>query len=211
MQKYSKLVICSLTLALALWACAGESYTPETPDETTQTQQETVSAQHNYTLTEYEFVVYDHSGNVILRGGNDTKDMWFTAVDANLLRLDATAGPNAIDARFFDLEQGIYSPLYRNVIAGGHGLVFLNEWTCGDWPPTGEHLLVISDMFDPQLRHKVLEFDFWQFNGEELPPEVLEQLLPGTLFRSAEFLSLTQLHVEYLNADAEFITQTIDL
>jgi len=212
MRKYAKLISCVLALGLLLWACAGE------PEPVEQFQ--LAASGGNWLIFINEdlsmgVLVRDRAGNEIYRRQYISHEPQFSNANIssglNWMKMDMYAGANAMDTRFFDLEQGIYSPIYRNVITEDFGLVLHNEWTCGEWPPTGEHMLVVNDMLDAQLRRTVLELDFWQFDGEELSIEIQDQLLPGTRFRMAEFVSSTQLYVEYLNVDAEFISQMIEI
>jgi len=160
------------------------------------------------------YVVFDHNGDEITRGYY-WRGPSFTMVNENLLKMRVSAGTNnAHIIQFYDLELGIYSPKYSNPDSYGHGMVLHDEWQLGEQ----RHQLVAHDMFDPEKNRTELAFDFWIWSGghwEDLPldiaHEVMESVDFGRIFRTAEFLSPTQLRVEYLHASGEFVSRTITL
>jgi len=143
------------------------------------------------------YVVFDHNGDEITRGYY-WRGPSFTMVNENLLKMRVSAGTN--NAHIPD--------------SYGHGMVLHDEWQLGEQ----RHQLVAHDMFDPEKNRTELAFDFWIWSGghwEDLPldiaHEVMESVDFGRIFRTAEFLSPTQLRVEYLHASGEFVSRTITL
>jgi hypothetical protein len=158
------------------------------------------------------YVVFDHNGDEITRG-YFWRDPSFTMVNENLLKMRVGAGTNnAHIIQFYDLTLGIYSPKYSSPYGYGHGMVFHAEWLSDEQ----RSQCVTHDMFDPEKNRTILTFDFWRGNWEDLSPDIAEEMIgrwmtAGMRFRVAEFISPTQLRVEYFHVSGEFVSRTITL
>jgi len=231
---FETLVAASL-LAVGLQACAGEPVLPTLPEEATQEQTqewtiwptalrypiEIVDEGPNWTVFLEEgggniFTVFDHEGNEFYRehAGRDPR---FALINKDLLKMEIGIGSGAWNTVFFDLVQGIHSPDYFNLDAYGYGKIANTEWY--DWQDEENGrftVLVVHDMLNPEQNRNIFELDFWtQSNPIELPPEIIDEMNEFGLFqrrfRAIEFLSATQLYVEYLNSNAEFVAETLIL
>jgi len=219
---FETLVAASL-IAVGLWACAAEPVFPILPE--TETQEQTTwqpvlrdpieirDEGQNWTVFAEEnggniYTVFDHDGNEIYREYN-WRDPHFFLENKNLLTMMIGTGTGAWDTVFFDLVQGRYSPAYPNLIASGYGKVFYTEWIESE----RKLELIVHDVFDITRNRSNPQLDFHNGSFFDLPPEIQEEIdiLRFTGIRTAEFLSATQLRVEYLNSNAEFVTETLDL
>lgn len=225
MTRLFKVLACVLFMAVALWGCAGGVYDESTAaTETTETTRPPPEIRHpaeildegaNWAIhwanvgSSFIYIAYDHEGNEILRG-EDHRGPSFTMLNENLLKFQVRTGTDgARRIQFIDLVLGAYSPNYHDwsLDSYGHGMILRNEWLQdeqrGQW--------VAHDIFNPQLNRTELEFDFWQGGIFDVPQEVFEQFRGMTFFRAVEWLSPTQLNVEYFHDSGEFVSRTITL
>ncbi|MCL2531239.1 MAG: hypothetical protein FWE40_03670 [Oscillospiraceae bacterium] len=210
MTRSIKLLACVLLVAVVLWACAGGAYDETTT--TTETYRVVRSGQHfrefssGIDLEYFGFGVFAHNGKEIFTVTDiGTRVPQYNYIDDDLLRVDMHVGTGMRAFWFFDLVQGIHSPRYYNVIAADHGLVFHFEWP-------GAAKLVVHNIFNPQENRFYPQIDIWDGHWYDMPTQAQALSLEVSSFiRTAEFISPTQLYVEYLNADGEFVSETITL
>ena len=146
------------------------------------------------------YAVYDNEGNEFFRSEGE-KIAEFTMIDENLLRADSSGGNVMKVTRFFDVEQGLYSPQYINVLGFGYGRVAY--WDIGT------HLLIVHNMFDAELNRNNFQRDF--ATGPVLPIEVEEGLSTFFSVQTAEFIDENSLFITYYNSQSKLIEETLSL
>ena len=196
-----RIVVCFLLVAIFLGACSGTPDVPALtkPEElTTQTEirtqrifDEGPNWKHVIGGNAY-FAVYDNKGNELYREENH-RDPEFTEIGENLLKADVSGGIRSRITRFFEVEQGIYSPEYNNVLAVGYGrIAYLDDWQ------EGISSLVVHDMFDTESNRFMFKC---QIKIDHI----------ATYIESVEFINKNQLRIEYFNDQDKLMKETLDL
>lgn len=207
MKNVASLVFCVLLIAMGLWTCASEPNSQMSLAETSLTKQTTtLNDDQKYVFEEgqnwesygiggiYGYIVYDNEGNELFR--SDYGIPGFTMIGETLLRTDISGGSGVCDTRLFDIDRGMYSPLYRNVLAIGYGQVVYLDFSSDDWPERNISL-VVHDIFNPEQNHNSFRRDF-RMNAWEDPFLV-----------TVEFLGKNQLFIEYYNSQDELVKETL--
>ena len=154
------------------------------------------------------YAVYDNKGNEFFRTKPGEKVADFTEIGENLLRADSSGGTGVQITRFFDVEKGLHSPAYCNVLVQDYGRVVYIDFEPG--VPIHD-TLVVHDMFDPELNRNSFQRDFGSWHGLKLSMEVLDQLMYPSTVLAIEFTDKHHLYVKYYNNQGELVEETLKL
>jgi len=202
---------------MGLWACSGEPDYPATPEDETQalldqshertssTRKQIVSDDQRPIFEEgpnwvclgggtYDYIVFDNKGNELFRNKGTPE---FTVIE-DLLRVDVSGGSGMRDTQFFDVEHGVYSPSYRNMLAFEHGLVAYIDYSPDDWLEE-VFSLVVHDVFDPERDRIVFR------------RALVVDSVNGVGFENIVFVNKKQLFIEYYNSKDELVEETLTL
>ena len=206
MKKLSKLIInlCCLSVLLLLFSCNNLEETETTENKThalVTTLTQTIETYYYDNVAPYFSAYYENGGRFMIAEDRNGKE-FYRGVDVNgfFIQFDEDifihwiSGGNGMSARqYFDVEQGLVSPIYPNSIAAGYGkVVYLDD---GDYS-----MLVVRSMFDPEVERVTFKRNFCTYRDIEVP-EADYFVYP---FTKAEFIDRNQLHIIYLTVDEEF-------
>jgi len=140
------------------------------------------------------YIVYDNEGNEFFRGDWGSPD--FTMISESLLRADTSGGIGMLHTRFFDVERGLFSPMYANVQAFDHGWVVYRGWGA---ETQAFDMLFAHDMFNPELNLNSFQrvFRTGAFGDH--------------LLQEARFIYENTLFIVYYNSQNERIEETLVL
>jgi len=194
-----KLLICMLVIILIFGACANEVILPSKltePEQTTSEIQTTnpligsvFSEGPNWIVTvregpagtlTYGYIIFDDEGNELV-DIQDSGAPGFTFINENLLRADSPGGNAMGFTRFFDLEHGLYSPEYTNVLLFDYGLVIYRDWR-HETDNVFYDMLIVHDMFDPEYNRNEFQRDFRTGVFDDVVPHELRLIDENTLF-----------------------------
>jgi hypothetical protein len=103
--------------------------------------------------------------------------------------------------RYFDLERGEYSQRYRNAIVG-YGLVAHIAYD--------DATIVVHDIFYTGRDFNVFKPNVWRGKRYDLSPENTYQFSVLYPYNAIEFLDETHLQIEYLDANEQFVKETLE-
>ena len=200
LKRIVKIVLCTLFIAVSIWGCTNVPGIPKLtePEKTTQTETRRQWVFNegpnwkNFMGNGDHYVVYDNRGNEFFRAEPGDKIAEFTKIGENLLRADTSGGNSLRLTRFFEIEQGLYSPQYSNVLGFGHGKVaylLLSDTSC----------FVVHDMFDSESNRYEFFRDFKKLFSSNPRPELVE------------FTDENQLYIEYYNSNDDLVKETLVL
>ena len=190
-------------LLMTLWACANRRENNIVTTEPVKNEyQETILEEevhwaffhvvkNDYRIVKQGYIVFDLDGSEFFRCNYSTP--WITFINENLLRADSSGGTEMRHTRFFDVEQGLYSPTYSNVEAVDYGLVVYLEWQFGDL------FLVVHDMFDPEVNRNAFQRDF------------RTGVIGYWPLQETRFVDETTLFIVYYNSEFERVEETLVL
>ena len=145
------------------------------------------------------FAVYSDEGDEVFWHETFGRDPEFFMISGNLLRVDLPAGTGMRHTWFFDLEQGLVSPMYSNILTIGYGKVAHQPLD----------MLVVQNIFDVELFYAEFELD--SNSWLDLSLDAQEQVLFMSAFRSVEFIDENHLLVEFYNTYGELTQKTFEL
>ena len=231
MERIIKTIFCILFIAASLWGCAdapdvlttteAASSSEITPQPETTTQAKTTAQTETRTQWVFDegpnwkyviggndyFAVYDNEGRELYREENH-REPKFTEISKNLLKVDVSGGNMQMLTHFFDVEQGICSPKYMNVLEFGYDKVVYMCWRNQDELDLGLEL-VVHDMFEPQRNRRVFQRDF--AFGMTLPIEVKQNTYTWESVQEVRFIDNNTLFVKYYNNQGKLVEETLKL
>jgi hypothetical protein len=207
--------LCTLFVVACSWACAHTPNSAEYEETATPTQNTYVPYEGDVTGANWRnssdegrfyYVVYDNRGNEFYRSEFGSPD--FTEVGKNLLRADLPGGTGVRLSRFFEIEKGLYSSEYSNVLALDYGQVAYAKWN-----DTSELVLelIAHDIFDAELNRSVFQLDFWSEGFFSMPEEIQERSIWMLPILALNFISENQLFIEYWNVNSELVEKYLEL
>jgi len=152
--------------------------------------------------TGYRYIVYGIDGQEIIYDMHPVKWVEFELISDKLLCAHQSGGNESHLTRYFDLEKGRYSPQYNNAVLG-YGFV---AYLASDYAT-----LVVHDIFNPGLNLNVFKPNFWRGKIYDLPAEITDQFSIQNPFKTIEFPDEAHLRIEYLDANGQFVKETLVL
>ena len=150
----------------------------------------------------YHYIVYGIDGREIIADMRPFGWVEFELISTQLLCAHQSGGNESHMTRYFDFERGRYSQNYRNAIVGYDFVAYI----AGD-----DATLVVHDIFYSGLNLNVFRPNVWPGSKYDLPPEIANQFSVQYPFKGIEFIDETHLRIEYLNANGQFVKETLEL